>query len=161
MAVDRLVPTTPPSNTTFAYAQGQLQEEMTAIWAGVTLPLTLTSTTPNALTAVAVPALTAYADTRRFTLVVNDANTGNMTLSVDGLPALPLVTPMNTQMVAGQVASGQMLDVVYDSTISAFRVLGGLLPGATLPNPTQQWQVLQADASLNWVPSQQLFSGAF
>jgi len=161
MAVDRLVPTSPPSNTTFAYAQGQLQEELTALWAAVTLPLTLTSATPNAVAATANPPLTSYTDTRRFTFTANATNTGNMTISVDGLPALPLVTAGNAQIMAGQVVAGQMLDVVYDSSISAFRAVGGITIGPAIPYPTQQWQVLQADAGLNWVASQQLFSGNY
>ena len=163
MAVDRLVPTTPPSNTTFAYAQGQLQEELTALWQGAVLPLTVTNALPNAVTATCSPTLAAYTDTLHFTVTAAATNTGAMTLSIDGLGARPVVTSTNSNLTAGQVVTGQMLQVTYDTAISAFRVMGGLAvsSGTTLPNPTQQWQVLQADSTLTPAWNSELFSGNF
>jgi len=161
MALDRRTFVSPPSNTTFAFTQIETNEEIMALWQAATLPVTLTNALPNNLTGAVFPPLTAYTDTQQFRIIATSANTGNMTLSLDNLPALPLVTASNSNITAGQVVAGQMLFLAFDSTINAFRVLGGFAPGTVIPNPTQQWQVLQADAGLNWQPSQQLFAGNF
>lgn len=159
MAIDRTIPTSPPSNTTMAYFAQQVQEELTPVWRNVVLELTVTNT-GNALTATANPTMTSYNDGKYFMLVVPTANTGAMTLNIDGLGARPLVTASNVALSGGEIGAGQAAMVYFDSGVNSFRLIGGG-SGSGLPTATQQWQVLQADATLNWVPSQELFSGNF
>ena len=161
MALDRKTFTSPPSDTTFAFTQIETNEEIVALWQGVTLPLILTNALPDSITATCVPPLTAYTDTMHFTLITAMGNTGAMTLSIDGLGTRPLVSSTNTNLTAGQILPGQMLQVAYDTSINAFRVVGGLAPGTTLPAPTQQWQVLQADITLTPTWNLEMFSGNF
>lgn len=162
MAVDRLIPTSPPADTTMAYFAAQVQEELTPLWRAVTIALVSTGAMPNAITASGTPAMTAYGDSTNFTVVASATNTGPMTINIDGLGPRPLVSATNSSLAAGQVVAGQMLQIAWDASINAFRILGGLASsGAALPAPTQQWQVLQADASLSWQPSQTLMSGNF
>lgn len=160
MAVDRTIPTTPPANTTMAYFAGQVQEELTPVWQNVLLPITGVGG-PNAITAVATPTLTSYADTLHFILTVPATNTGAVTLDVDGLGARAVQDSAGNALAAGALSAGAAVLVSYISSSGHFRVIGGASAASALPTATQQYQVLQADATLAWVPSQQLFSGNF
>ena len=156
MAVDRAIPTTPPSNTTMAYFAGQVQEELTPVWQNVVLPLTGAGG-PNAITASAIPALTAYTDTLNFILTAPAANTGAVTLNVDGLGATPVRNSSGVALSGGELASGQRLLLTYSA--GAFYAIN--LPRYSIPAPTAQYQFLQANASLspNW--SLELYAGNF
>jgi hypothetical protein len=158
--LDRKIFTSPPSNTTFAYAQTETQEELSNIYQHIVQEISVTNT-GNALTAISTPALTAYTDTKYYMLVVPAANTGAMSLNIDGLGARPLVSSTNSILSAGDVSANQAIMVYMDTSINAFRIIGSTGGGISLPTATQQYQVLQADAALSWVPSQEIYSGNF
>jgi len=159
MAIDRAIPTAPPANTTMAFFAAQVQEELTPIWQNVVLPLTVAGTA-NAISATAAPAITSYTDARIYVATFPSANTGPMTISIDGLAPLPLRDASGAALAAGAVSAGQSTLIFYNSGAGDFRVVGGG-GGAALPTPTQQWQILQADAALNPQWSLQIFSGNF
>ncbi len=48
----------------------------------------------------------------------------------------------------------------YNQAKNAWYVTGGS-GGSSVPSATQQYQILQADASLNWQPSNTIFSGNY
>jgi hypothetical protein len=156
MAVDRIIPTSPPSNTTMAYFAQQVQEELTPIWQHVIMDLAAAGV--NALTATTTPALTSYADSKYFMMVAPSTNTGPMTLNVDGLGARPVLSGAGTPLAAGAVLAGQAMMLYFDGV--AFRAVAGA-DGAALPNPTQQYQVLQADGALAPQWSLELYGGNF
>lgn len=159
MAVDKIIPTSPPPNTTMAYFAGQVQEELTGLWNYAPTPVTATGT--NTLVGVATPVNISYVQGQNFVLSSPTANTGAMTLDIDGLGAMPLVKPDGSAFVAGDVDAGAFMFVHCDLANSRFVVIGGAGGGTNIPQPTQQYEVLQADASLNWVASNQIFSGNF
>lgn len=70
----------------------------------------------DTITAVASPALTAYATGQMFYFVSAGANTGAVTLNVDSLGAKAVTRKGATALVAGEIASGQVCVVVYDGT---------------------------------------------
>lgn len=158
MPVDRLIHTSPPSNTTFAYAQAETQLEIAALWQNVVLELAASG--GNAVTAAATPALASYSDAKFFVMVAPSTNTGPMTINVDGLGARPVLSGGGTPLAAGAVTAGQAVMLYFDGV--AFRAVAGAgAGGSTLPTPTQQWQVLQADAALAPTWGLQLYSGNY
>lgn len=134
MAVDRFVPVTPPANTTFAYAQQQLQEELTALWQHVVVELAASGV--NAVAAVSTPPMTSYADSKYFVLSAPAANTGPMTLNIDGLGARALVSATGAPLAAGDVAAGQTMFVYLDNVSNTFRMASGGAAAAPLTYAT-------------------------
>lgn len=75
--------------------------------------------TADAITLTVAPAITAYANTQKFTFKATGTNTGAVTVAVSGLAA------KNVQMVklgalaalvAGDIISGVWYDIIYDGT---------------------------------------------
>lgn len=72
----------------------------------------------NAYTLTFTPAFTtatANQAQRRFTFTANHTNTGAATLDVDGLGAVPIVKHAGAAVVAGDIRSGQVVDVVISA----------------------------------------------
>jgi hypothetical protein len=67
----------------------------------------------NALTGTAL-GVTAYIDGQRFSYVVPDTNTGAVTFSVNGLPALPVVKDRARALEAGDLRAGQRIHLDCD-----------------------------------------------
>lgn len=71
----------------------------------------------NAYVLTVAPAITAYATGQVFSFIANFANTGSATLNVSGLGAKTIKKNDGaTNLVAGDIASGQTVIVVYDGT---------------------------------------------
>jgi len=62
------------------------------------------------------PALTAYAAGQLFYFIANAANTGAMTINIDGLGAKNITRDGSTALVAGDVNSGEIVVICYDGT---------------------------------------------
>lgn len=79
--------------------------------------------TANALTIALAPQLLAYtAGLPLRILSGGNANTGAMTLNIDGLGAKAIVKRSGAAVVAGDVPADSLLNLIYDGT--AFRMLG-------------------------------------
>lgn len=70
------------------------------------------------------PAITAYATGQVFTFEANTANTGACTLAVNGLTATAIKKNNNTDLLTGDIAAGQIVQVVYDGL--NFQLLSGV-----------------------------------
>ena len=68
----------------------------------------------NAITGQASPGITAYADKEIYLLKAANANTGAVTLDIDGVGAKPLIFPGGDSLGAGDIAQNDMLIVVYN-----------------------------------------------
>ena len=77
--------------------------------------LTLVSGT-NAITATAAVGMTAYATGQRFSFVAAGANTGATTININSIGAKAVTKNGTTALVAGDIPSGAVVEVVYDGT---------------------------------------------
>lgn len=70
----------------------------------------------NTITGTADAAITSYITGQRFQFVAVNANTGAVTLNVNGLGAKSITKSGTTALALGDIASGQMITVSYDGT---------------------------------------------
>lgn len=108
--------------------------------------------TSTAFTVTLSPAITAYVQGMQIRFLANVANTGVTTLAVNELTALQINRNSSTVAIAaGEIAAGEMVTVVYETTGSDhFRMIkdaaGDILPlvdGTTsLGNSTRTWNEL-------------------
>jgi hypothetical protein len=70
----------------------------------------------DTITGTMTPALTAYASGQMFYFVAGGANTGAVTLNIDGLGARNVTRHGSVALVAGDILSGEVCVVVYDGT---------------------------------------------
>jgi hypothetical protein len=70
----------------------------------------------DTITATAPVGMTAYATGQRFTFVAAGTNTGATTLNINSIGAKNITKNGTTALVAGDIASGQAIEVVYDGT---------------------------------------------
>lgn len=72
--------------------------------------------TANALTITVTPAVTAYAVGQTFRFIVGIANTGNASLSVNGLAITSIAKEGNVGLAAGDMPLGSLMQVTYGGT---------------------------------------------
>lgn len=70
----------------------------------------------NAITANSAPAITTYTAGQCFRFVSAGANTGAVTLNINGLGAKNVTKNGATALASGDIASGAVVQVVYDGT---------------------------------------------
>jgi hypothetical protein len=70
----------------------------------------------DTITGTMTPALTAYTAGQMFYFVAGGANTGAVTLNIDGLGARNMTRHGSVALVAGDILSGEVSVVVYDGT---------------------------------------------
>jgi uncharacterized protein YjbI with pentapeptide repeats len=70
----------------------------------------------DTITGTMSPTLTAYAAGQLFYFVAGAANTGAVTLNVDGLGAKSVTRDGSSALAAGDINSGEMVVVIYDGT---------------------------------------------
>lgn len=70
----------------------------------------------DAITATAAVGMTAYATGQRFSFVAAGANTGACTLNINAIGAKAVTKNGTTALVADDIPSGAVVDVVYDGT---------------------------------------------
>jgi hypothetical protein len=134
MAVDRLVPTsaTPGTVTGNAYMDA-VAEEVVALWDRSANFLSAVGGTAADITATLTPALTAsLVNGMRFLFIAASACTGATTLALNGGSAIPIVDRSGAALTNGVFNAGDLLDVVYDASISKYRLLG--ISAATGPS---------------------------
>lgn len=93
-----------------------------------------TTGTPNTY-AASLTGLTAYRPKLRLTVTVHAPNTGAPTLNVNGIGSLPLQKWVNGTLVnlgTGDLATGQVIEVLYDTTRWQVLNLGGTTPTVTV-----------------------------
>lgn len=72
------------------------------------------------------PAITAYVAGQVFTFKAGTANTGAATLNVSGLGAKTIKKDASTDLATGDILSGQIVVVVYDSVTDTMKVVSSL-----------------------------------
>ena len=72
--------------------------------------------TADAITLTASPAITAYVAGQTFRWIASGANTTAVTVAVSGLAAKAITKNGTTALVAGDIASGAMVQATYDGT---------------------------------------------
>jgi hypothetical protein len=70
----------------------------------------------DTITATATPAITAYAAGNKFTFVAAGANTGAVTLNVNGVGAKAVTKSGLGALSAGDIAASSVVSVIYDGT---------------------------------------------
>jgi hypothetical protein len=83
----------------------------------------VTASGTDTYTATPSPALTAYAANTRFFIKFTNANTGAATLNLNALGAIAIKKSGTTALSSGDIAAGQVLQLLYDGT--NFQVVGG------------------------------------
>jgi len=81
----------------------------------------------NAITLIPSPAIASYATGQNFRFLVGTTNTAAVTVAISGLAAKPLYTRNLFKCVAGDLRSGDVVEMYYDAaagTAGAF-ILGG------------------------------------
>ena len=82
------------------------------------------STTANTHVLTLSPAVTSFVAGQRFIFKSGSTNTGAATLNVNGLGTKSLVKGVSTALVAGDITSGEVVEVVYDGTNFQIPTLG-------------------------------------
>lgn len=72
--------------------------------------------TPDVITAIATPPITAYSAGQVFRFIASGANTTNVTINIGGLGAKAITKNGTTALVAGDIPSGAMIEIIYDGT---------------------------------------------
>lgn len=100
-------------------------DDLTPIWAG-------TSTgSADAYAVSPSPAVTSYTDGLQVTFISNFENSGASTLNVSSLGAKAIKTVTGSDLSAADIASGQLVNVIYiDGSPGTFRLIGqsGTIP---------------------------------
>jgi hypothetical protein len=85
----------------------------------------------DTITGALTPAITAYAAGQMFYFVAAGTNTGAVTLNINSLGAKAVTRDGSTALVAGDIASGEIVVVVYDGT--RFQMISPNTFNGTLP----------------------------
>ena len=94
---------------------------------GTGIYVTSVSGTANALTLLPSPAIAAYATGQNFRFMPIVSNTAATTVAISGLAAKPLYSRNGTELVAGDLRGGDIVEIYYDASAGsagAF-ILGG------------------------------------
>lgn len=84
---------------------------------------TVTASGTDTYTATLSPALTAYTTNHKYYVKFTNANTGAATLNLNGLGAKAIRKSGTTALSSGDIAAGQIIELVYDGT--NFQIVGG------------------------------------
>jgi hypothetical protein len=86
----------------------------------VNVPTTATGTNAIALALNAsAPNITSYANYQSYTFVAVNTSTGSVTVNVNSIGALPLYKPGAIQAGSGDIISGVLYEIVYNSALNA------------------------------------------
>jgi hypothetical protein len=100
-------------------------------WDASALPLTSVGGTGNAVTATVTPALlSGLVEGMKFTITWAAANTGGVTLALNGGSAVAVLDAAGSALTAGALSAGERALIEFVG--SSFRVLGGAAGGSTL-----------------------------
>lgn len=90
------------------------KEELQGVWAGNS------SGSSNAYVLTPSPSSTGFVNGQQFTFVANHTNSGASTLNVSSLGAKAIKRPDGTALSAGDITSGNIIDVTYDTGAGYF-----------------------------------------
>jgi len=79
----------------------------------------ITSGGGSAYTCNMSPALNAYTVGKRYSFLANAANSGAVTIAMNGLAAIPIKKPVggvSTDLITNDIRSGQIVEISYDGT---------------------------------------------
>jgi hypothetical protein len=88
----------------------------------------------NAIAATATPTITSYSTGATYSFVAANANTGAVTISIDGLTVKSITKAGSIALVAGDIQAGGMVHVQYDGT--RFQLLNNVVYGGSVTNAT-------------------------
>lgn len=88
-------------------------------------PTVVATGTANAIVVTNAVPVTSYALGQRISFKAIAANTGATTVNVDGLGAKSIIRGDGTALIAGDIASGSIIDAIYDGT--NFRIQGTIV----------------------------------
>ncbi|MGB3044203.1 MAG: phage tail protein [Xanthobacteraceae bacterium] len=115
-----------PDGRVFEYVGGAYVEKLALDAQSGKWQFAVAGGTANALTATLAPVPAGLVAGMRARLKAGAANTGAMTLNVNGLGAKAIVRKDGAALAANSVVAGQILDVVYDGAVwQALDVVGG------------------------------------
>jgi hypothetical protein len=86
----------------------------------------------NAIAATATPTITSYSTGATYSFVAANANTGAVTISIDGLTVKSITKAGSIALVAGDIQAGGMVHVQYDGT--RFQLLNNVVYGGSVTN---------------------------
>lgn len=90
------------------------KEELSGVWAGNS------SGSSNAYVLTPSPSATAFVNGQQFTFVANHTNSGASTLNVSSLGAKAIKRPDGSALSSGDITSGNVVDVTYDTVAGYF-----------------------------------------
>jgi|TARA_R110002167_G_scaffold82841_1_gene225662 hypothetical protein len=70
----------------------------------------------NAITVTLAPAVAAYAAGQKFSFIAGAANTGGVTVNINGIGAKAITKVGTTALVANDILSGSLVEMEYDGT---------------------------------------------
>lgn len=70
----------------------------------------------NAITVTLAPVITAYAAGQKFSFIAGAANTGGVTININGVGLKAITKVGTTALVANDILSGSLVEVEYDGT---------------------------------------------
>jgi hypothetical protein len=88
----------------------------------------------NTIAATATPTITSYSTGATYSFVAANANTGAVTISIDGLTVKSITKAGSIALVAGDIQAGGMVHVQYDGT--RFQLLNNVVYGGSVTNAT-------------------------
>ena len=83
----------------------------------------------NAITANAVPAITAYVDKQQFVFTATVDNTGAVTLNIDGVGVRDIRDLNGKALVTGSITLGNITNIFYNETGDFFQITAVVAPG--------------------------------
>lgn len=146
------------TDATDAATLGQVQ--------GTTAKLIGSVSGADTITGSLTPSLTAYAAGQMFYFVAAGTNTGAVTLNINSLGAKSVTKDGSTALVAGDIASGELVIVVYDGTrfqTVSPNTFNGTLPvanGGTGQTSYTNGQLLIGNSSGNTLTKATLTAGS-
>jgi hypothetical protein len=87
--------------------------------------------TADVITLTPSPAISAYVAGQTFRFIASGANTTNVTVAISGLSAKAVTKHGSTALVAGDIPSGQIVEIAYDGT--RFQLAAPLSVSTNLP----------------------------
>ena len=79
----------------------------------------------NTITATLTPAITAYVAGQTFEFIATAANTGPVTIAINGLAASPITKNGTVTLYAGDIVAGQVYVLIRDAA-GNFQISGGI-----------------------------------
>lgn len=125
------------------FASTNIETEIAAgKWKKYETSISLTAAGTDTYTSTPAPAISGYTENLRLFVKFTNANTGAATLNLNGLGAKSIKKNGTTDLASGDIAAGQILQLIYDGT--NFQVVGGAGSGSGTGSIAGPLEVTQA-----------------